>query len=91
MVTVVMVTGKRVGGLSYALQSSEWLEFNMETSSCVLTGNNVPPLLLFLHLSHSYSFSFGLELSPLCKYCFHVHCVNSFMVLQIIQSNCLKN
>lgn len=29
MATVVMVTGKRVGGLAYALQSSEWPEFNM--------------------------------------------------------------
>lgn len=87
MVTVVMVTGKRVGGLSYALQSSEWLEFNMDTSSCVLTGNNVAPLFLFLHLSHSYPFSFGLELSPVCKYRLRVHCVNGFMVAQIIQSN----
>lgn len=68
MAAVVMVTGKRVGGLSYALQSFEWPEFNMveKTSSCVLTGNNEPSLLLFLTLStaptlsprdfnHSYS------------------------------------
>lgn len=29
MAAVVMVTGKRVGGLSYALQPLEWPEFNM--------------------------------------------------------------
>lgn len=57
MATVVMVTGKRVGGLAYALQSSEWLEFSMveKTSSCVQTGNNMPSLLLFLYLSLSLS------------------------------------
>ncbi|CAB1429081.1 unnamed protein product [Pleuronectes platessa] len=44
MATVVMVTGKRVGGLAYALQSSEWLEFNMaeRTSSCVQAGDKAP-------------------------------------------------
>ena len=52
-----VVTGKRVGGLAYALQSSEWLEFNMveKTSSCVQTENNVPSLLLFLYLALSLS------------------------------------
>lgn len=60
METVVMVTGKRVGGLAYAHQSSEWLEFNMveKTSSCVQTENNVPSSLLFpLTLSVTLSLS----------------------------------
>lgn len=58
MATVVMVTGKRVGGLAYALQSSEWLEFNMveKTSSCVQSGNKAASsFLFFLYLSSSLS------------------------------------
>lgn len=49
MATVVMMTGKGVGGLAYALQSSEWLEFNMvqKTNLCVPTGNNCAPSLHF--------------------------------------------
>lgn len=55
MAAVVMVTGKRVGGQTYALQSSEWLEFNMvaKKSSCVQIGHKVASLSLFL-----YSFTF---------------------------------
>lgn len=58
MAAVVMVTGKRVGGLAYALQSSEWLEFNTvrKKSSCVQIGNKVASLWLFLCISTSVLF-----------------------------------
>lgn len=59
MAAVVMVTGKRVGGLAYARQSSEWMEFNMveKKSSCVQIENKVASLLLFpLYFCHCQSF-----------------------------------
>lgn len=60
MDTVVMLMGKCVGGLAYALPSSEWLEFN--------TDNNVSSLLCFL--CHSLSFLLFLlwasNHSPVC-------------------------
>ena len=65
MATVVMVTGKRVGGLSYALQSSEWLEFNMverKAHACRL--GTMTSLLLFLSVTVTLSsFTFNHSLS----------------------------
>lgn len=80
MATVVRVTGKRVGGLSYALQSSEWLEFNMveKTSSCRLTGNNVSFLLLV-------SISITLTLSSWdMNYCPSVNTAEISIVLNVL-------
>lgn len=44
MAAVVMVTGKRVGGLSYALQPLEWPEFSLVEETRA-PGDNAPSLL----------------------------------------------
>ena len=82
MATVVMVTGKRVGGLAYALQSSEWLEFNMaeRTSSCVQAGDKAPSLLLSLQRSRSLSLFLLSPLNhlPSVNVAVIIHCVDGF-------------
>lgn len=60
MATVVMVTEKRVGGLAYALQSSEWPEFNMverQAHACRLE-TMCPLYHFFPHVSLLLSLNF---------------------------------
>ena len=81
MAAVVMVTGKRVGGLAYALQSSEWLEFSMveKTSSCVQSGNKAASSSLFFPLSLSIAFPLS---SLALNYCPSVNVAVIFIALR---------
>lgn len=68
MATVVMMTGKWVGGLSYAPQPSEWLEFNTVKKTSEQSGNKVASLLLFTFLYFISLTHVGSELQLLCQY-----------------------